>query len=147
MLHLNEIAALKAAEAHLLQVFHLHEPCTREEHLSGLPGAAERGDIDRFRPEVSLPQLGAARGAQGDIPLALIALFGVVGRQAMAQKIDQHGGSSPFNTVGIPQNICTTHPARAASRQASRPAASRAARSPASMGTTPPPTSVAITIS
>ena len=48
----------------------------------------------------------------------------------MAQKIDQHGGSSPFNTVGMPQNICTTHPARTASRQASRPAASRAARSP-----------------
>ena len=85
VLHLNEIAALKAAEAHLLQVFHLHEPCTREEHLRGLPGAAERGDIDRFRPEIRLPQLGAARGAQGDIPLALIALFGVVGRQAMAQ--------------------------------------------------------------
>jgi len=36
---LGEIAALKAAEAHLLQVFHLHEPCAREEHLRGLPKA------------------------------------------------------------------------------------------------------------
>ena len=88
VLHLNEIAALKAAEAHLLQVLHLHEPCTREEHLSGLPGAAERGNIDRFRPEIRPPQLGAARRAQGDIPLALIALFGVVGRQALAAEAE-----------------------------------------------------------
>ena len=43
----------------------------------------------------------------------------------------------------MPQNICTTQSARSASRQASRPAASRPARSSASIGTTPPPTSVA----
>ena len=42
---------------------------------------------------------------------------------------------------------CTTQSARAASRQARRPAASRAARAAGSIGTTPPPTSAAVTTS
>src|SRR5699024_2760360 len=118
-----------------------------EQDAGGLPGPGHGADVDHVGAEIGLAQSLPPPGGQGDVPLALVALLGVVVGGGMAEQIDCHSLHSPFKTSGRPQKTRTTHPARAASRQASRPAFSRAARWAGSAGTTPPPSSVKITIS
>ena len=85
MLHFNIISPLKAAKAHLLQPVCFYELCAREQHLSGLPGAAKRGNIHSLRENICLAQHSAPGGRKRDIPLPLIALFGIVFGQAVTQ--------------------------------------------------------------
>ena len=85
VLHLNIIAAFKAAEAHLLQPVHGHELRVREQHLRRLPCTLQRGNIDNLRVNISPAQLGQPLGRKRDVPLTLIALLGVVLGQAVAQ--------------------------------------------------------------
>ena len=85
MLHLNEIAALKAAKAHLLEAVHHHEFCVGEDDLRRLGGALQRGDIDHIGVKIRFAELGGSFGRERDIPLALIALLGVVFRQTVTQ--------------------------------------------------------------
>ena len=85
MLHFNIIFPLKAAKAHLLQPGYFYKLCAREQHLSGLPGAAKGSDIHGLGGNVCPAQQSAPGGRKGDIPLSLIALFGIVFGQAMTQ--------------------------------------------------------------
>src|SRR5699024_8974934 len=104
------------------------------------PGTDQRRNIDLFGGYVRPHQLGSSLFRKRNIQRTLIPLFYIISRLPMAQQINFHSVSSPFKTVGIPQNTRMTVSAFFASKQASRPAASRAARSSAVAGTMPPPT-------
>jgi len=81
--HLNIVSPLKAAKAHLLQPVYFYELCARKQHLGGLPGAAKRGNIHSLRENICPAQHSAPGGRKRDIPLSLIALFGIVFGQAV----------------------------------------------------------------
>ena len=53
--------------------------------VSGLPGAAKGSDIHSLRGNICPAQHSAPGGRQRDIPLSLIALFGIVFGQAVTQ--------------------------------------------------------------
>ena len=84
VLHLDVVAPLKAAKAHLLQVLHRHQLCLRKQHLGGLPGTAQGGDVDHLGVDVGAAQLCQTLRRQGDVPLSLIAFFGIIRRKTMA---------------------------------------------------------------
>ena len=85
LLHLHEGLALEPAEVHLLQPVHRNELCPGKEHPCRLGGALQRGDIDHIGVKIRFAELGGSLGRERDIPLALIALLGVVFRQTVTQ--------------------------------------------------------------
>ena len=56
-----------------------------EDDLRRLGGALQRGDIDHIGVKIRFAELGSSLGRERDIPLALIALLGVVFRQTVTQ--------------------------------------------------------------
>ena len=85
VLHLHVIAPLKTAEAHFFQPVHRHKLCLGEQYLRRLGCALQRGNIDDLRVNIGAAQLGQALGRKRDVPLALVALLGVVLGQTVAQ--------------------------------------------------------------
>ena len=171
MLQLGKVFALKLAKIHLVKPLHGNLPGVGKQDRGRLPGAQHGRNtdgLDLIRPG-GRQQGGAALFTEGLVRSADVAVLPVAGGHAVADEKNIHGntpdvlhkkrkragqrcsasgrrrGRVPFSTRGSPHQTCTTVSARAASRQARRPAASRAARWAGSMGTTPPPSSVAST--
>ncbi len=85
VLHLNEIAALKAAKTHLLQPVYFYNFAPGNS-TSAVCRVRQSGVIYTVLGEMSaLHSTARPAGRQRDIPLPLIALFGVVFGQAVTQ--------------------------------------------------------------
>ena len=62
LFHLDEIAALKAAKAHLFQTVHRHKLRLREQDARRLAGALQGGNIDHIGVKICPAQLRSAFG-------------------------------------------------------------------------------------